>query len=158
MKHAKPCLVHSVFLPALQGEDTKMSSSIDSTAIFMTDSPGAIKKKINKYAFSGGQTTAEEQRKLGGNPDVDISFRYLTFFLEDDEELERIRTAYKSGEMLTGELKALCIKELQSYVTAYQERRSKVTEEILDSFMKTRGLTYGGNPDPVKKEPKAAKS
>lgn len=33
----------------------------------------------------------EEHRKYGGNPDVDVSFMYLTFFLEDDERLEKIR-------------------------------------------------------------------
>lgn len=33
----------------------------------------------------------EEHRKHGGNPDVDVSFMYLTFFLEDDEQLEKIR-------------------------------------------------------------------
>lgn len=33
----------------------------------------------------------EEHRQYGGNPDVDVSFMYLTFFLEDDDELEKIR-------------------------------------------------------------------
>lgn len=33
----------------------------------------------------------EEHRKYGGNPDVDVAFMYLTFFLEDDEQLEKIR-------------------------------------------------------------------
>lgn len=33
----------------------------------------------------------EEHRKYGGNPEVDVSFMYLTFFLEDDEQLEKIR-------------------------------------------------------------------
>lgn len=47
--------------------------------------------QINKHAFSGGKDTVEEHRKYGGNPDVDVSFMYLTFFLEDDEQLEKIR-------------------------------------------------------------------
>lgn len=50
----------------------------------MTDTSNQIKNKVNKYAFSGGQETAEEQRKLGGNPDVDVSYQYLQFFMEDD--------------------------------------------------------------------------
>jgi len=50
-----------------------------------------IKNKINKYAFSGGGATVEEHRQHGGNCDVDISYQYLTFFLEDDEKLEKIR-------------------------------------------------------------------
>lgn len=47
--------------------------------------------QINKHAFSGGKDTVEEHRKYGGNPDIDVSFMYLTFFLEDDEQLEKIR-------------------------------------------------------------------
>lgn len=27
----------------------------------------------------------EEHRELGGNPDVDVAYQYLQFFLEDDE-------------------------------------------------------------------------
>jgi tryptophanyl-tRNA synthetase len=47
--------------------------------------------QITKYAFSGGQDTLEEHRKKGGNCDVDVSFQYLRFFLDDDERLEQIR-------------------------------------------------------------------
>jgi len=47
--------------------------------------------QINKYAFSGGRDTIEEHKKLGGDVEVDIPYKYLTFFLEDDEKLERIR-------------------------------------------------------------------
>ena len=42
----------------------------------------------------------------GGNCDVDVSYKYLTFFLEDDEKLEQIRQDYSSGKLLTGYLKA----------------------------------------------------
>jgi tryptophanyl-tRNA synthetase len=56
--------------------------------------------------------------------------------MEDDDELDKIRKAYRSGEMLTGELKAKCISELQAYVKGFQERCSKVTEEVIDEFMK----------------------
>lgn len=47
--------------------------------------------QINKHAFSGGKDTVEEHRKYGGNAEVDVSFMYLTFFLEDDDELEKIK-------------------------------------------------------------------
>ncbi|KAH7700666.1 tryptophanyl-tRNA synthetase, partial [Aphelenchoides avenae] len=52
--------------------------------------PAAI-DQINKYAFSGGQASREEHRRLGGNCDVDIPFQYLRYFLDDDEKLENIR-------------------------------------------------------------------
>ena len=162
LKYQKPALIHAKFFPALGGSGSKMSASIDTSAIFMNDTPNAMfvltylgesrnrvliydysKKKINKYAFSGGQTTTEEQRLYGGNPDVDVSFQYLTFFLEDDEELENIRQSYVSGALLTGELKARCIKELQDFVTGFQERKRAVTDEICAEFMRPRPLTWG---------------
>lgn len=112
----------------------------------MRDTPNQIKNKINKYAFSGGKVSVEEHRELGGDTTVDVAFQYLRFFLEDDGELERIRVAYESGEMLTGELKAICIKELQTYVAAFQERRAKVDDEAVKLFMDRRPLKWGGNP------------
>lgn len=124
---AKPALIHSRFLDALQGPGSKMSASDDKSAIFMKDTPGQIKNKINRFAFSGGQDTEEEQRTKGGDPDVDVAFQYLTYFLEDDDELERIRKAYRSGEMLTGELKGICIALLQDYCQGFQERRATVS-------------------------------
>jgi len=106
------------------------------------------KSKIYKYAFSGGQPTVEEQRERGGDPDVDVSYQYLTFFLEDDTELENIKVAYRSGILLTGDLKAKCIAEVQSYVSAFQERRDKITEEDIDHIMSPRPLEWKGNPKP----------
>lgn len=146
MKYKKPSLIHSIFLPALQGPGSKMSASVDASAIFMNDTPNRIKNKINKFAFSGGQDTAELQRQHGGNTKADVPFQYLTFFLEDDDELERIRVAYESGEMLTGEIKQKCIAELQAYVQGFQDRRAQVTEAVRDEFMRARPLEWEGNP------------
>ncbi|KAF7114710.1 hypothetical protein CNMCM5793_009661 [Aspergillus hiratsukae] len=138
----KPALIHAKFFPALQGPGSKMSASVDSSAIFMNDSPKQIEKKINKHAFSGGRDTVEEQRRLGGNPDIDVAFQYLSFFSDDDEELEQIRAGYAKGELLTGELKKKCIVQLQRSVREYQERRAQITDEVLDEFMRVRPLQW----------------
>lgn len=105
----KCALIHSTFFPALQGARSKMSASDENSAVFLTDTPEQIKNKINKYAFSGGRLTAEEHRKLGGVPDIDVSYQLLNFFMEDDVELEKIREAYSKGEMMSGELKRIAI-------------------------------------------------
>lgn len=68
-----------------------MSASDSNSAIFLTDTAKQIKNKVNKNAFSGGQATVEEHRKLGGNCDIDTSYQWLRFFLEDDEKLETLR-------------------------------------------------------------------
>jgi tryptophanyl-tRNA synthetase len=72
---------------------------------------------------------------LGGRTEVDVSYQYLSYFLEDDGELKKIHDAYEKGEMLTGELKKIVIAELWEYVRGFQERRAKVTDEVLREFM-----------------------
>lgn len=138
----KPALLHSTFFPALQGAKTKMSASEPNSTIFLTDTPKQIKNKVNKYAFSGGRTTVEEHRQLGGNCDVDIAYQYLRFFLEDDEKLEEIRRDYSSGAMLTGELKKILIDTLTPIILTHQERRAKVTDDVLKEFMTPRKLQF----------------
>lgn len=49
---------------------------------------------------------------------------------------------YSSGKMLTGELKAIIISELQKIVGDLQQKRALVTDEILDEFMRPRKLKY----------------
>lgn len=84
----------SVFFPALQGFQSKMSSSIDSSAIFLNDTPSLIKTKITKYAFSGGQVDIETHRRLGGNTEVDVSYQYLRFLHPNDEELNSLEKVF----------------------------------------------------------------
>jgi len=146
LRHPKQALLHSKFFPALQGASSKMSASADTSAVFMTDTAKQIQKKINKYAFSGGHATIEDHRRLGGNTEVDVPFQYISFFLDDDAELERIRAAYESGEMLTGELKQICISLLQEYVAAFQAERAKVTDETVKLFgSANREFKWGHN-------------
>ncbi|CAN7937537.1 unnamed protein product [Ixodes hexagonus] len=138
----KPALLHSVFFPALQGAQSKMSASDPNSSIFLTDTPAQIKNKINKYAFSGGGATVEEHKEKGGNCDVDISYQYLRFFLEDDERLEKIRRDYTSGELLTGYLKKELIEVLQKRIAAHQAARKLVTDEVIAKFTTPRPLQF----------------
>eukprot|EP00745_Piridium_sociabile_P007601 TRINITY_DN15050_c0_g1_i1.p1 TRINITY_DN15050_c0_g1~~TRINITY_DN15050_c0_g1_i1.p1 ORF type:complete len:411 (+),score=120.93 TRINITY_DN15050_c0_g1_i1:98-1330(+) len=140
--YPKPALIHSKFFPALQGPKTKMSSSEPTSSIFLTDSPKQIKDKINKYAFSGGRDTAEEHRQYGGNCEVDVSYQYLRFFMDDDEKLEKMRQDYTSGELLTGFLKKELIQVLQELTQDHQARRAQVTEEVVKLYMTPRKLKY----------------
>ncbi|MCX8179540.1 MAG: tryptophan--tRNA ligase [Candidatus Aenigmarchaeota archaeon] len=128
----KPATILCRFLPGLQGieEEGKMSSSIEHTAIFTTDSPEKVREKIMKHAFSGGQPTVEEHRKKGGNPDIDVSYQWLTFFEEDDAKLKKIYEDYKSGKLLTGELKEILIEKLNVFLKKHQEEREKAKSKI----------------------------
>ena len=117
LKYKKPASIYSTFFPALQGKKSKMSSSAPNTSILVSDKADDIKKKINKYAKSGGGQTVEEHRANGCDLEVDVPYQYLTFFMEDDVRLEEIRVKYSKGEMLTGEVKQELIKIMQAFVT-----------------------------------------
>lgn len=136
----KPALIESLFFPALQGESGKMSASDPNSAIYVTDSVKDIKTKINKYAFSGGGATAEEHRQNGANLEVDVPVKYLTFFLESDEELANIKQEYGAGRMLTGDVKRRLIEILSSMVDRHQKARAAVTDAMVDAFMAVRPL------------------
>jgi len=97
---------------------------------------------VARYAFSGGGATVEEHRSKGGDCDVDISYQYLSFFLEDSKKLDSIRSAYSSGEMLTGELKKELIAILQKLVAEHQERRKTITDDVVLEYMKPRKLNF----------------
>ena len=99
-----------------------MSASDPTSAIYVTDTPKQIKDKVNKYAFSGGQLTVEDHRRLGGDLDVDISWKWLNFFLDDDEAPAKIGKEYSSGNMLSGEIKQELIKCLTPMIAAHQAR------------------------------------
>lgn len=120
---------YHMFLPGLSGG--KMSSSDVTSYIALTDTPEDAKKKINKYAFSGGRATLEEHRKLGGNPDVDVSYQMLKYGLEpDDKKLKQIYDSYVSGKLLSGELKALVIEKLQIFLTKHHDAREKANAKV----------------------------
>ena len=133
----KPASIQCSFLPPLMGREGKMSSSESVKGILSTDSPNEIKKKINKYAFSGGQATLEEHRKKGGNPEVDVSFQYLRYLFEpSDKKLNQLEQDYISGKLLTGEMKKYAVEKITKFIKQHQERRKNAKERINEFILK----------------------
>jgi tryptophanyl-tRNA synthetase len=139
----KPALIHSKFFPPLQGATGKMSSSDENSAIFLTDSAEDIRRKITQHAFSGGRETKARQQELGADLEVDVSYQWLKFFLEDDDELAQIGESYGSGKgdyWSTGNVKARLIEVLQKLVAEHQERRAKISDEEVRKWMTERSI------------------
>jgi tryptophanyl-tRNA synthetase len=127
----KAAAIHSKMVPALTGLEEKMSSSKPETSIYLNDDDKAVKNKIYRHAFSGGQATVEEHRKLGGNPDVDVPFQWLYMFFEPgDNRVEQIRNDYTSGRLLTGDLKNILVEKVTKFLQEHRERRQKASDLV----------------------------
>lgn len=132
--HNKPAILHCKLMSPMTGPEGKMSSSDVNKAILLTDDPKTVKKKINKYAFSGGKETLEEHRKFGGDPDIDVPYLWLFHFEEDDEKLKKIYDDYKSGKLLSGEIKQILIDKINQFLAEHQKRRANA-EKLIDKFI-----------------------
>jgi tryptophanyl-tRNA synthetase len=129
----KPAQIHSKFMPGL-GQGGKMSSSKPDTAIFTTDSSKEAEKKV-LGSFTGGRATVEEQRKLGGQPDICPVYHYYNFMFEEkDTELKRIYDDCKSGRLLCGDCKVMLASRVKRYVEDFQIRREKA-KALIDDFI-----------------------
>ncbi len=138
--YKKAAVIHCKFLPPLTGMEGKMSSSNSDTAIWLNDPPAMVEKKIMKYAFSGGQATLAEHRAKGGNPDVDVAYQWLyAFFEEDDAKMLQIYKDYKSGKLLSGELKKMLIEKVNAFLAEHQKNREK-NKKQLEQMMYTGKL------------------
>ncbi len=131
LRFPKPSQIHGKLLPGLK-RGVKMSSSAPETAIYLSDSDEAIKRKVFN-AFTGGQPTIEMQRKHGGNPDVCVVFEYFKFlFEEDDKRLEERRERCLKGELLCGECKAELSERIIKMIREHRRRRKLIREVDVD--------------------------
>lgn len=129
----KPAALHNALMPGLK-EGGKMSSSDPSSAIYTTDTPKEVRKKIAS-AFSGGRDTIKEHKEKGGNPDVDMAYQLLNFFFEpDDKKLKKVYDGYRNGDLLSGELKAMVTDKVNFFLSEHQKKREKA-RKILDKFL-----------------------
>jgi tryptophanyl-tRNA synthetase len=144
LSHQKPAVIHSEFLPGLQSPKMSSSSNINST-IFLDMDPKKVGDVINKYAFSGGQSTLQEHQKYGGDISVDVCYKYLTYMLDDDTELRTIAIMYSNGTLTTGKLKKITSDIISKILITHQEIKNSITDgEILEFFNPHRTLDIGG--------------
>ena len=125
----KPAAIHSMFLPGLK-TGGKMSASNPESAIFTTDTPEEVNKKISR-AFTGGKETIKQQREEGGNPDICSIFRYFyMFFEENDKSLNDRLKICKGGEANCSECKLLLSSKINVFLAKHQNEREKAKKKI----------------------------
>jgi len=126
MGYYKPAQIHSKFLPGL-GMLGKMSSSRPETAIFTTDEPEMVEKKIST-SFTGGQPTVALQRQLGANALGCPVFWYLRYFFDTEKQSDERMLKCKSGNLLCGECKSDLAKGAMPFIVEVKIRREKAKD------------------------------
>ncbi|MBI5229049.1 tryptophan--tRNA ligase [Candidatus Micrarchaeota archaeon] len=130
----KPSSIHCKFLPSLKGSGKMSSSGSPDSMIYTTDSPEEVERKIMS-AFTGGRDTIEEQKRLGGRPEICPIFSYYTFLFEtDDEKLKEIEQQCRSGKLMCGEDKARLCERVKKFLAEHQKNREAARKQ-LSKFM-----------------------
>ena len=127
-----PSSTYHRFAVGMTGD--KMSSSKPKTTLFLSDDVETAEKKIRK-SFSGGQATLEEHRRLGGDPDKDVAYQYMMYFFEEDDAfLAEINEGYRSGKILAGEMKQMCIERATEWLTDLSEKKDETAHLVANFF------------------------
>jgi tryptophanyl-tRNA synthetase len=119
-----PSSTYHIFMPGLQGG--KMSSSVPDSSFGFYEPEKSVKKKI-MGALTGGRMTLEEQRRLGGEPDVcSVYLLNLFHMLEDDVELADLARRCESGELTCGQCKKDTYERVQAFLKELREKMDAV--------------------------------
>jgi tryptophanyl-tRNA synthetase len=79
---AQPSVLHTKYLDGLQGIGSKMSASINLSAIYVSDSHDEIRAKVGLEPLPKGYKPPEDPQNLNRDPDRNVCYQYLKFFLE----------------------------------------------------------------------------
>ena len=130
-KYNKPAVLHVTFLPGIDGE--KMSKSRNNNILF-DDDEKTLRRKANK-SLSGGKETAELQRKHGGDPEKDMSCFFLTKIFLSEKEGNKLIEDYKSGKLLSGEVKKIFGDEIVKFVKDFQKKVKSISDKKINSCL-----------------------
>jgi len=127
-----PAATYHKLMKGLQGG--KMSSSRPESIISLSGDPKQESRKVMS-AKTGGRTTIEEQRKLGGIPEDCVVYEFYVYHLmPDDSLLESTFKDCRNGRLTCGECKKNCAELLEKFLTEHQKKRldsRKKAEKLL---------------------------
>ncbi|MEM1772394.1 MAG: tryptophan--tRNA ligase [Desulfurococcaceae archaeon] len=124
----RPASIYHKLLRGLDGN--KMSKSRPEYAIHLDDPVELAEKKLMN-ALTGGRATAEEQRKLGGEPLKCMIFELYTYHLvKDNNELREIYTDCVSGKILCGACKRKAAAKLRELLVDHRNKYNEVINQV----------------------------
>ena len=123
-----PAATYHKLLRDLTGQ-YKMSKRNPMGILYLSEDLKSARKKVMN-AFTGGRATAEEQRRLGGTPEICSVFIELlsVHFLEDEEKLKEWYWECKSGKIICGECKAKAWEVIERWLREHQRKRVKMRD------------------------------
>jgi tryptophanyl-tRNA synthetase len=130
LKEPKSSEVNALRIAALKGEG-KMSKSNPEGAIFFTDTPVEIRKKVKSAttAMPGVRT-----------PELENLILIATLLTEkgasDRESIATLLAQHDRGEKVMGEFKKLLIETLISFISGFQERRQLYSDLQVKKILK----------------------
>ena len=104
-------------LPGTDGK-AKMSKSLGN-AIFLSDSPDAVAKKVKGMYTDPNHLRVEDPGTVEGNP----VFDYLDIFDEDKTALEAMKAHYQKGGLGDSVVKKRLLEALQAFLDPIRARR-----------------------------------
>ena len=108
----------------------KMSSSKPETSVYLTESLETATKKV-KSSVTGGRATAEEQRRIGAEPDkCPVYELYLYHLAKDDNHLQTVYDECRTGKRLCGGCKGEAITLLGQFLKEHKEKRDQVAHLV----------------------------
>lgn len=132
----KPALIHSKLMPSLAGPEKMSTSGRGEVAIFTTDDKKTVKRKTAN-AFTGGRVSVEEQKRLGGQPEVCSVHSYFKYYYEpDDAKLQELYDECRSGKILCGECKGRLFDKVWKFLEEHQKKRIKARDVLEDFFVR----------------------
>ncbi|MBT4114637.1 tryptophan--tRNA ligase [Candidatus Woesearchaeota archaeon] len=136
-KLVPPAGTYNKFMGSLTGS-AKMSKREPEGLIFLNESAELACRKIKKKAFTGGRNTPEEQRQLGGQPDICKVYELYKFgLIEDDKELTELYKRCAGGKLMCGDCKNLACKKMTAFLNQHHKKRKQAALSV-NRILKTK--------------------
>ncbi|MDA4128352.1 MAG: tryptophan--tRNA ligase [Thaumarchaeota archaeon] len=140
-----PSAVYHKLMLTLSG-DSKMSKRNLSSSFTLDESPASAAKKVMS-ALTGGRATVEEQRRIGGQPDIcPVYDLYKFHFATDDLHVKRVYDECAGGVRMCGECKSEAAGLVKKYLEQHQKKRESLMPDARELLVRSKAyLASAGN-------------
>ena len=123
-----PGATYHKLLDGLDGTE-KMSKRNPNSYFTFNEPIKSIEKKV-MGALTGGRRNKKEQQELGGEPQICMIYKILTYhFEENDEKLADDFTRCVKGELMCGDHKRECVEKVVKFINTHQKKKATLIDK-----------------------------